>query len=188
MAFDPDYARILIEPIQQGIAIGTYTVEERVANWDNPYARCWNLEEGWEAGKRFPPNPPRFGTDFRAILKSEFEKAGGFDSIGYTDTWTLFQKLGVRPLATRAVCYHRNPSTLREILHQARWSAKRPYKFGLFGNLFALVRASLPVSVLIAASGTIRHANFAYFPFKLTYDFGRFIGILEYLLTGKLTK
>lgn len=106
MNFDKDYVRDLIAPILKKESIGTYTTEERVANWDSALARFWNYQEGWEDGKRFPKDPPLWGTDFRAILRSEFERVGGFDNIGYTDTWSLFSKLGKRPLRTRAICYH----------------------------------------------------------------------------------
>jgi glycosyltransferase involved in cell wall biosynthesis len=186
MTFDPEYVTDLIKPIQHGQVIGTYTVEERVANWDNRWARCWNIQEGWDEGKRFPHNPPKYGTDFRAILKSEFDKVGGFDNIGYTDTWSLFNKLGVRPLSTKAVCYHKNPDTLRSVFRQARWAAKRPYKYGFIGTLYALLRTSLPVSIVAGISKSYRDRNFVIF--KLVYDLGRFVGILEMIMTGKLAK
>ena len=186
MVFDRDYVKDLIAPIVKDKVVGTYTVEERVANWDNVWARCWNQEEGWVDRKRFRANPPEYGTDFRAILKSAFDRVGGFDHLGYTDTWSLFHKLGVRPLSTRAVCYHHNPATLSAVFRQARWSAKRPYKYGLPGTLYALLRTSLPISLLVAIAKSYQDPSFAIF--KLVYDLGRFIGILEMLLTGKLTK
>ena len=184
MTFDKHYARDLVKPIQLGKVIGTYTVKEYVANWDNPWARAWNLQEGWADGLRFPKSPPKWGTDYRAIKKSEFERVGGFDNIGYTDTWSLFNKLDKRPLATNAICNHSNPGSLSAVYRQAKWSAKRPYKLGFLGTLYALLRTSLPISLIIGISKfSPRH-----FIFKLVYDFGRFVGILEMLLTGKLTK
>lgn len=188
MTFDRDYVKDLIAPIQQGEVIGTYTVEERVGNWDNLWARCWNLEEGWEDQKRFPPNPPKYGTDFRAILKTEFMKVGGFDHLGYTDTWSLFSKLGVRPLSTRALCYHQNPANLVSVYRQARWAAKRPYKYGLVGRFYALLRCSLPLSLLVGTYKAIKHRRASFFVFKLVYDWGRFVGILEMMSRGNLTK
>jgi len=195
MKFDKDYVRDLIKPISrysrataklEERSVGTYTTEERVDNWDNVWARCWNIEEGWEDKKRFKTNPPKYGTDFRAILKSEFEKVGGFDNIGYTDTWSLFNKLGVRPLSTGAICYHKNPDTLSTVFRQARWAAKRPYKHGLIGALYALLRTSLPISLIVGISKSYKEPFFVIL--KIIYDFGRFIGILEMMLTGKLSK
>lgn len=186
MIFDKNYVRDLITPIQHKEVIGTYTTEERVANWDNVWARCWNIQEGWQDKKRFPKNPPKWGTDFRAILKSEFGRVGGFDHLGYTDTWSLFAKLGVRPLSTRAVCYHQNPDSLSAVFAQARWSAKRPYKYALLGALYALLRTTLPVSLIVGFAKFYKEPFFV--KFKLVYDLGRFVGILEMLLFGKLTK
>ena len=195
MVFDVNYVRDLIKPSQnysratsklEERSVGTYTVEERVANWDNVWARCQNIEEGWEDKKRFPKNPPKYGTDFRAILKSEFDRVGGFDHIGYTDTWSLFHKLGVRPLSTHAICYHHNPGTLSAVFRQARWSAKRPYKHGLFGTVYALARTSLPISLLLGLSKSPRLPSFLIY--KIVYDLGRFMGISEMFLTGRLAK
>ncbi len=186
MIFDKDYVKDLIKPVQKGEVIGTYTIEERVSNWDNAWARCWNIQEGWEDKKRFPKNPPKLGTDFRAILKSEFERVGGFDHIGYTDTWSLFHKLGVRPLSTQAICYHQNPGSLSAVFRQARWLAKRPYKYGLLGTLYALLRTSLPISLCIGIAKLYKEPFFVIF--KVIYDLGRFIGIVEYLFLGKLAK
>jgi glycosyltransferase involved in cell wall biosynthesis len=186
MTFDQEYVAKLIKPIKTGEVIGTYTIDERVSNWDNVWARCWNLQEGWAAKKRFPANPPRYGTDFRAILKSEFERVGGFDNLGYTDTWSLFNKLGKKPLSTNATCYHRNPSTLSSVYTQARWSAKRPYKHGFLGSIYALLRTTLPISLIVGLAKFGREPSFLVF--KIVYDLGRFVGIAEMLITGNLTK
>lgn len=188
MSFDKNYAAELIAPIVEGKEKGTYTVEERVKNWDNIWARCWNWQEGWEDGKRFPPDPPEYGTDFRAIRKSDFESVGGFDDIGYTDTWSLGSKLKRKPRATRAVCYHSNPSTLQAVYRQARWSAMRTYKLGFVGSLYALLRTSAPVSFIAAAVKSVAVGSASFFIFKLVYDWGRFVGILTMILTGDKRK
>lgn len=188
MTFHKHYVRDLIKPIQKREVIGTYAAKELVANWDNPLARCWNIEEGWADKLRFRKNPPKWGTDYRAIKSSEFKRVGGFDNIGYTDTWTLFKKLGKKPLATTATCYHHNPSSYDAVYKQSCWAAKRPYKLGFVGALYAILRASLPVSLVIGIVRSIRRNSPHYLPFKIVYDFGRVTGILEMLLTGNLTK
>ncbi len=188
MVFDKDYVAELIKPIAEGVSIGTYTIEERVLNWDNVWARCWNIQEGWEDKKRFPKNPPKYGTDYRAILKSEFDQVGGFDNIGYTDTWSLFNKLGVRPVSTAAICYHKNPSNLSEVFRQARWSAKRPYKLGYLGTILALVRTVVLISLPVGIVKSIAFKRPEFLVFKVVYDFGRFWGIAQMLLTGNLAK
>ncbi len=188
MTFAPDYLEVLTQPILEGKEIGTFTTEEYVANWDNVWARCWNIQEGWEPKKRFPPNPPKRGTDFRAILKDKFLSVGGFDDIGYTDTWTLFQKLGVRPLATQAKCYHHNPATLKQVFYQAKWLAKRPYKLGFLGQVYALLRTSLPVSLIVGPLKAVKHYQPKFILFKLVYDAGRFLGLLELIFLVKTAK
>ncbi len=198
MSFDPNYVKDLIQPIinyrraaakPEMRSVGTYTINERVANWDNPLARCWNIQEGWADHLRFPALvDAASGTDYRAILKKEFDRVGGFDDVGYTDTWSLFNKLNVRPQKTRATCYHKNPDSFTAIYKQARWAAKRPYKYGLIGPLYALLRTSLPLSLIIGILKAIKHHNYYFIPFKIVYDFGRFVGIIEMLTTGKLSK
>ena len=188
MTFESDYVETLVDPIIRGEVIGTYSVKEYVANWDSPLARSWNIQEGWADKLRFPKDPPKYGTDYRAILKSEFDRVGGFDDIGYTDTWSLFNKLGVRPLSTHAACYHKNPDSFVSIYRQARGAAKRPYKYGVLGALYALLRTSLPVSIVIGGLKAIKYQNYYFLPFKIIYDLGRFIGIIEMLLGGKLSK
>lgn len=188
MVFDKDYVADLIKPISEGESIGTYSIEERVLNWDNIWARCWNIQEGWEDKKRFPKNPPKYGTDYRAILRSEFDRVGGFDNIGYTDTWSLYNKLGVKPLSTRSLCYHKNPPTLSAVFGQARWSAKRPYKLGYFGTIVALLRTTAPASLVLGVIKSIKFVCPQFLVFKIVYDFGRFLGIAAMLLTGKLAK
>lgn len=188
MYFEENYVRDLIDPIVAKQVIGTYTTNERVSNWNNVWARCWNYQEGWEDGVRFPKEPPLWGTDYRAILKTEFERVGGFDHIGYTDTWSLFHKLSLRPRATRAVCYHQNPGSLIEVFKQARWSAKRPYKYGMWGTPYALIRTSVPCSLVRGLIVSVQQLEFHFLIFKLVYDWGRFVGILEMLTTGNLAK
>lgn len=188
MTFAPDYVATLIEPILNNEVKGTYSVRERVANWESPLARCWNIQEGWADKLRFPPNPPKYGTDYRAILKSEFDRVGGFDDIGYTDTWSLFNKLGVRPLSTQATCYHKNPDTLASVYRQARWASKRPYKYGFIGSIYALLRTSLPVSLVLGVLKSLKHHNLYFIPFKFVYDIGRFVGIIQMMFGSSLSK
>lgn len=188
MTFAREYIADLIMPIIKKGIIGTYTVEERVANPDLLWSRCWNIQEGWEKGKRFPQNPPEYGTDFRAIQRQEFERVRGFENTGYTDTWSLFSKLGVRPLRTYAVCYHKNPDSLTAVYRQAKWSAKRPYKLGLPGTIYALLRSTVPVSLVVGIYKSTVHVTPGFLIFKLVYDWGRFVGILDMLILGNLTK
>jgi glycosyltransferase involved in cell wall biosynthesis len=190
MTFDKDFIKKLVAPIEKGKVRGTFSKEEYVSNWENIWARCWNINEGWEEKRRHPKNYPDKQKVFRAILKSEFDKAGGFDSShGYIDDWSLSEKLGYEAVAVSgAKFYHRNPDSLREVFNQAKWIGKRHYKFGLIGDLYALLRASFPVSLIVGLLSAINNQLLAFLIFKVIYDFGVFVGILDFLITGKRIK
>lgn len=182
MTFGKNYLKDLVAPILKGKSIGTYTTKEKVANWDSVWARSWNIQEGWQDKMRFPPNPPKWGTDFRAILTSSFNSVGGFDDIGYTDTWTLYKKLDIQPLSTTALCYHHNPGSLMAVYKQARWISKRPYKLGPIGIFIAIGRTILPFSIIIGIFKGITRKAPTFLLFKIVYDFGRLVGLFQYLL------
>lgn len=196
MTFDPDFIKKLVEPIIKGNARGTFSKEEYVSNWDNIWARCWNVNQNWPDKKRHPKDYPNEDKVFRAILKSEFDKVQGFTPGGYTDDYSLSDKLGYKSYAALgAKFYHKNPSSLSEVFRQAMWSGKRPYKLGYFGYLIALIRASFLASLIVGLS-----KSFTFHPaspegrllpftlFKIIYDFGIFFGILSYIATGKGSK
>lgn len=190
MTFEKDFIKNLTTPISKGESQGTWSKEEYVSNWDNELARAWNINEGWEEKRRHPKKYPKTQKVFRAILKTEFDKVGGFDpSRGYVDDWSLSEKLGYEAtLAPGAVFYHKNPDNLKEIFLQAKWIAKRRYKLGKIGAIYALIRASLPESLWQGIIKGVTHKEPVFFIFKIVYDFGVFVGILEHLLTGKVSK
>jgi len=116
MTFDRDYIKQLIKPIIGGKAIGCEDGKQVAINKNNVWSRCW--------GTFFKPYIDKEkGQIFRAILKSEFQKMGGFDSsFGYADDLTFFYKYGVESLRVKgAICYHRNPETLKEVFKQSKW-------------------------------------------------------------------
>lgn len=189
MTFDKNFLEKLTEPIRKSLVKGTFSKEEIVSNWDNPWSRCWNINEGWEEKRRHPKNFPDHQPVFRAILKSEFDKVGGFTPGGYDDDWSLSRKLGYEAIsAPDAVFYHKNPSSLGEIFSHARWVGKRKYKLGFIGYLIAMVRVSLPISILIGLYKSVISRSLQFVIFKVVYDFGILIGILEYILSGKGAK
>ena len=96
MTFDKDFLSKLVKPIEEGKVKGTFSKEEFVSNWKNEWARCWNVNEGWEDKKRHPKNYPDHETVFRAILKSEFDKVGGFTPGGYDDDWSSRKNSAIR--------------------------------------------------------------------------------------------
>lgn len=189
MTFDKEFLFKLTGPIKSKISKGTFSKDEYVSNWDNVWSRCWNINEGWEPKRRHPADYPNSQPVFRAILKSEFERVGGFTPGGYDDDWSLYKKLGyMAEEAPGAVFYHKNPESLPEIFRHAKWVGKRSYKFGVLGSVVGLVRASLPVSLLLGIIKSVLNFNPAFVVFKIVYDFGIFVGILEMLIGGKKAK
>lgn len=189
MTFDKDFLKNLVAPIEAGKSKGTFSKEEIVSNWDNVWAKCWNINEGWEEKRRHPKNYPDTQPVFRAILKSEFDRVGGFTPGGYDDDWSLGRKLGYEAaLASGAIFYHKNPATLSEIFRHAQWVGKRKYKLGYIGYVAALVRSSFPVSIIIGLYKAIKNNNLRFVIFKIVYDFGIIVGVINYLVTGKSSK
>lgn len=189
MTFDKDFLQNLIMPIKKGRAKGTFSKDEFVSNWDNVWARCWNFNEGWEERKRHPKDYPDFQPVFRAILKSEFEKVGGFTPGGYDDDWSLSRKLGYQAVSAKgAVFYHKNPESLIEVFKHAKWVGKRIYKMGYFGYLVALTRSSLPFSLFLGLVKGFKNQELRFIIFKVIYDLGITLGILEMVITGKKNK
>jgi len=185
MYFDKNFLEDLLEPIRQKRSKGAFSTEEYVANWDNFWARCWNYNWGLSGRKRIDLRRVDQVKDFRAILKKEFNQVGGFDDIGYTDTWTLSEKLGYRPQSTKGLYYHYNPASLKEVFTQARWAAKRRYKFGFLGKALAFLRATPLISLVVGLKKAIEYQEPFFFFFKFIYDGGAMLGLLESCLTGE---
>src|SRR4030042_623673 len=185
MTFDKNFLRDLVEPILRGNSKGTFSKNEYVENWDNVWAKCWNINEGWEEKKRHVSNSSNKQKVFRAILKHEFNKVGGFTPGGYTDDYSLADKLGYEAEAVRgALLYHKNPDNLKEVYMQARWAGKRKYKLGFLGFIIALLRSTLPFSLLLGFIKSLTSKQPAFIVFKIVYDSGVFWGIIDYMIRG----
>lgn len=182
MTFAPDFIEKLTAPIRDGKTEGVMNTDEFVSNFDNLWARCWNLNQNLTTNRRMNPKNTHDVRDFRAITKKEFEKVGGFSLTGYTDSRTLSEKLGYLPTSVGgAVSYHANPASLPEVFLQARWIGRRPTRFGIVGKLANLIRYSLPVSIIIGMIKEIFYQRAGFLLFKVIYDLGFFIGIITSL-------
>lgn len=186
MVFDKNFIKYLIKPIESGETKGTFSKEEYVANWDKVWARCWNYNLCLPPRKRLPENYPDEAPVFRAILKSEFLKVGGFEPKGYADDWTLSKKLGyLATVARGAVYFHYNPETLVEVFNQARWRTKREYRLGLTGELLTLISYLLPLSLMIGIWKIIQLGEPRFLIFKFIFDFASFLGLTELIILRK---
>src|SRR3989344_3571660 len=89
MTFDKEFIECLVKPIIEKKTIGTFSKDEYVSNKNNTWSKCWNINKGLPIDKMHPLDYPDTQPVFRAILKKEFERVGGFDLIGYIDDHTL---------------------------------------------------------------------------------------------------
>ncbi len=189
MTFDSNFLQNLAKPIIEKKTFGTFSKEEYVSNWNNVWAKCWNINNNLPSQRRLPNDYPDHQKVFRAVLKKEFDRVGGFNKGGYTDDWTLSEKLGYEAQkATGARFYHKNPDNLWEIFDHAKWIGKREYKLEVIGVIFALLRSSLPVSKVVGLYKAIRYKTPQFFIYKIVYDFGIFCGIISYTLLRRGTK
>lgn len=182
MTFDKNFIGDLVRPIIDGKSIGTFSKNEMVANSENVWSICWNINRNVEKDRMLPKNYPNYAPVFRAILKKEFDGVGGFDTTGeYTDDWSLSRKLKVKStLARSAIYYHSNPQTLREVFKQARWIGKNEFITGtLFRKIRSLIFYSPLLSLLIGVYKSFLNFNFAFLVFKLIYDFAIWISVIK---------
>src|SRR3989344_1373056 len=197
MEFAPDFIGKLCRPIGNEV-IGTYSTLEYLLNKDKPIARYWNLNFGRSSDKmdprgyaKRPTGIYKFGKNilekfegekageeknkvFRAILKSEFDKAGGFNTnVGYTDDWSISEKLHKFPQVVEdAIYYHRSPETYREVWKQARWFGKNAFLTkNIVRRFYNLLRYN-PVMALTKIS------DIGFFKFKLVFNTAGFVSVL----------
>ena len=172
-----DYVQKIIDPIVHKDAISTYTISEYVANKDNIWARCWNINSDLPENKRIAGNNKTLGMAFRAILREKFINSGGYDpKLGYMDDQSLVRYGIFSKQVKNAVCYHYNPETLQEVYLSARWIGRAPeFKF----TLKNLIRYSIINSIRMSVRKVVEGAPIEFFIFKLIFDFGIFSGLLS---------
>lgn len=118
----PGFLGRMVAPIEAGEAIGTFTREIYLANPENRWARAYATLRWSPRDRLLPADFPDRWTQFRAIRRDAFERAGGFADVGYGEDLTLAERLGeLAHAAEGAVCFHHHPSSLREIFGNGRW-------------------------------------------------------------------
>jgi len=180
MEFDPDYLIRLVEPITCHGAAGTFSKEEYVANFDNKWAFCWNLNDGLVTNRRHPDDFPDKHHSFRAVRKDIFVSVGGYDHLGSGSDFSLSMKIGeLAEAAPGAICYHYNPGSLNEVFSQGRWYGRGIRIQKTWRNV---IRHSLPLSVIGSLRRAWRYLLPHFVLFKIVYDVGVSLGLLESLL------
>lgn len=126
MTFAGDYVSRLVRPVFENGAIAVCHWGERVANWENPWARCETWYLGFPDGLRQPPLPPEKQTVYRAVRRDFFLDSGGYDeNSGRGDDGTIADRTGVYavPVAD-AVCFHFNAASPAEVFSDASWRGR----------------------------------------------------------------
>ncbi len=184
MTFATDFLEKLAGPVERGEVIGTFTLDEFVANRQNRWSRSWNVCYYLPPDRRIPENLQESeGTVFRAIDRAAFWSVQGFDSTGYHDDHTLAHKLGkTARRVNNAVCYHYNPGTAREVFASAHWigkSAGHPH------TLKEWLRRTPPGSFKRGIARARQENEPFYVIFDQVYSFGILTGLIKrYLLKG----
>ena len=177
MTFDKNYISEIIKPILNLNKLGTYSSSEYVANYNNIWARCWNINMGINNNRRITNKINSEGTTFRAIKKENFKKIGGFKTnLGYFDDLSLSEKFGFSFPVSNAICYHYNPDTLLDVFTSARWIGRAP----LFNcTIINIIRYSFINSIRNSITKIKQGAPFQYYIFKLIFDFGILTGLFN---------
>ena len=178
MEFEQYFLENLTWPIIAKKAVGSWSANEWVKNWDQVYARCFNYNQG-KSDAQMVSNSKSQKKVYRAILKSKFLEVKGYNPTGYTDDWTLVEKIGKKPYVTQAKFYHYHPDNLLEVFNQATWIGKREYKLGIIGTIIAILRANIIASLFYGLFTAIRYKTPEFIIFKLVYDLGITYGAVQ---------
>jgi len=188
MYYDQNYIENLIQPILANQAVGTFSKEVYVANPENIWSQCYNLNLNLDIHRKVELDFPTEFIGFRTILKREFLKIGGFDNIGYEEDLSLFPKLKKHALSSeKAISYHYNPDTIPDVFLTARWVG-RGNKYNVILSLARLVKYSLPTSIVVGFYKSLKYKKPNFFVFKIIWDFGVFVGIVNSLTTNQHAK
>lgn len=190
MEFDKNYIQDLVSPIEKGASSGTFTKNEYVSNWNNFLARAWNYNQNIFDNRRIPQDYPNTSPVFRAILRSEFMRVGGFtEGVGWTDDWTLSEKLHYQATITSAICYHANPETLNEVFYQARWIGKNKFLTqNIFRRILNLFRYSLVSALVVGLYKSFYYKFPPFLFFKIIYNYAISVSLLESFLSVSKNK
>lgn len=180
MIFDKNFIKNLTKPIFSGETIGTEDGRQRASNPDNIWSKCWGIYI--VKGKRKKSKKRVTGNIFRAILKSEFKKMGGFDpKYGYADDMTFCFKYGIRSkIVDSAWCYHKNPETLKEVFKQSRWIGASLNNFFLKNKL--LKHLTLPFLLLVSPLAIL------FFSLKKCYKIKNFKLLLPWMFVFMIAR
>lgn len=127
MVFAPNYVKKIVQPIINGEAVATDHWNERVGNWNNPWARCQTWFQKLPDKRRQAWTAPEHSGQYRAVRKDFFLNSGGLTAEeGYRADTSLARRTGVfAGIVEDAICYHKNIEGPRELFREARWHGRQ---------------------------------------------------------------
>ena len=193
MVFEPDFVSNLIAPIMKGDAVATCHWNERVANWDNPWARCQTWFLGLPDKRRHPMQIPEHEEVYRAVRKDAFLESGGFaEGEGKSDDCSISRRTGVQAkIVSNAVCYHRNVEGAVELLRDSLWQGRSVavmQEHRIKSSIITLVYKN-PVCCLLKGIilGIKKHEPRMPL-YAMVHSVGIYVGLFQALLSKRYTK
>lgn len=176
MYFSKTYIENIIKPIINNKSFVTFSTKEFVANPNNIWAKCWNINLGLPYTLRISTEDKTIGLAFRAILKNKFIEMGGYDpKLGYIDD-RLLSKYNIKAFPVdNALCYHHNPDSLKDVFLSARWIGRSKDFIPSLSNIW---KYSIINSIRMSNYKILNRAPLRFIIFKIIFDLGIFIGIM----------
>jgi len=182
--YGKDYIKDLVAPIINGESLRTIHSREKVANYDNLWARTWGPRD-WEA-----ESAKEGKTNASLTSRKLYLKSGGFDpKLGYADDQSIFKKTKVLAKFINTNVSHYNPESFKESFAQNVWvgsSYQKPW----------LTIISLPIFPFYIIGRSTKHFfkdpywKFLWFLpiFYATKYFGYYIGAIRKIFLKKNTR
>lgn len=182
--YGKDYIKDLTNPIINGESLRSIHAREKVANYDNLWARAWGPRD-WEKGTKTQGKTNASLTSRKLYLES-----GGFDpKLGYADDQSIYKKTKALAKFVNTEVSHYNPESAKESFAQNVWVGASYQK-----PLLTLI--SLPLFPFYVLLKSIKHfINDPYAPFlfflPIFYTvkyFGYYFGALRKIFLKKNTR
>ncbi len=174
MYLDINYIKKIIAPILAEKSQVTFTKEEYVANKDNIWSQCFQIDNNLPMNKRIRPSQGNISNRFRAITKKRFLRTNGYlVKRGYGEDEVLQASEAV--VAPGAICYHYNPDSLKDVFLSARWVGRSTL---MTQNLKNFLRYSILNSIVISLKKIYNGSPASFFIYKIVFDLGVMNGIL----------
>lgn len=175
MYLDNLYIEKIIRPILERKAKATFTKEEYNANPDNIWSRYFAIDNNLNVRNRIHPSKSNYDNKFRAITKQFFKQSKGYsEQFGYGEDTILNSHEAL--YATGAICYHYNPSTIKDVFLSARW-------MGRSTNIKPTINNILRYSIINSIRNSFKKRKqvnlFTFIFYKIVFDLGITWGIID---------